>query len=325
MSRGRLTKLNIRAAVSAALFFAIAYPADVLAQCSLYGNKLCASSEDNTIILTWSAPTDPIYVEQIVHRKERSDRNYSSLGVTLANTAATFTDSTPEHGKKYSYFVEWRKASNNDPLRISERRTGTSDYIGIGNAPPRNLRAKVAAGYQDGQPPSYDPTVTLTWTPGTNRNYVRQLVLRRQRGHNWASVADLAADATTWTDQNVVRNEKYLYSVRGEKANGKGSRSARITVRIRPSRVPHGLAADTSGGAVVLTWVPGDNPNLVQQLVLRKQYGTDTWSQTATLTADAATWTDDNTTSGVQYFYRVRAEKANGKGSVTKRVGIVAP
>lgn len=199
----------------------------------------------------------------------------------------------------------------------------------VSAAPPADLRASLD-GFQ----------VVLSWTPGTNSNHVRQIILRKQSGTatgdrgagtfqpaQWQEVATLSSGASTYTDSNVSNGQRYSYRVRAEKANGKGGISRLVSIKVREKKSPRatGLTASVQGGGVVLSWTPGTRPDYVRQIVLRRQKG-GAWEQVYTTTDTSLnTWTDANTTPDQRYIYRVRAEKANNKGGMSAKVTVTAP
>jgi len=196
----------------------------------------------------------------------------------------------------------------------------------VSAAAPSDLRASLDNSLQ----------VVLSWTPGTNPNYVRQVIMRRQSGTatgergedtfqpaQWVEVATLPSGARTYTDSGVSEGKRYSYRVRAEKANGKSSISRLVWIKVRvKSSPPTGLTASVQGGNVVLSWTPGTNPDYVRQIVLRRQKG-GAWVRVHTMTdTSLATWTDGSTTPDQRYIYRVRAEKANNKGGLSPKVTV---
>ena len=76
--------------------------------------------------------------------------------------------------------------------------------------------------------------VILSWTPGSNPNYVKQVVKRRERGVRPAVWTDFELDASdnTYTDATAVSGKTYIYRVKGLRDNGRGGDSNRATVTI---------------------------------------------------------------------------------------------
>ena len=89
---------------------------------------------------------------------------------------------------------------------------------------------------------------------------------------------------------------------------------------------PSGLTAVVENGAVTLFWMPGTNPNYVNQAVKRREPGVQpaVWTDFE-LDASADTYTDTTVESGKSYIYRVKGLKSNDKGGESNRVVIAVP
>ena len=169
-----------------------------------------------------------------------------------------------------------------------------------------------------------DGNVVLNWTPGSNPNYAEQAVLRRQPRQAWTTLATLTTADNSYTDTTAkARSGKYIYRIKGLKANGKGGISNRAKVVI-PKTKPTDLTASVDANGVTLSWTPGNNQNYVRQVVLRRVPGTPiNWTETE-LATGVATYTDDTVAAGTRYIYRVKALKANNKGGMTNAAVVVA-
>lgn len=75
-------------------------------------------------------------------------------------------------------------------------------------------------------------TVALTWTPGTNPNFVKQQVKRREPGQPWSILAEVGTDVAAWSDATVESGKTYIYRVFARKANGKGPMTNRVKMVI---------------------------------------------------------------------------------------------
>ena len=88
-------------------------------------------------------------------------------------------------------------------------------------APPEDLIAVVTG-----------TTVNLSWTSGTNPNYDRQVVLRREavRGAGFGIISTLGTDATSYVDATVESGKTYIYRIKGEKPpNAEGDRRGGVS------------------------------------------------------------------------------------------------
>lgn len=89
---------------------------------------------------------------------------------------------------------------------------------------------------------------------------------------------------------------------------------------------PAGLTATLSGGEVGLSWTPGTNPRYVTQTVKRRDPGVRpaVWTDFE-VELTASSYTDASVEDGKRYIYRIRAEKANGKGGVSNVARVTIP
>ena len=81
---------------------------------------------------------------------------------------------------------------------------------------------------------------------------------------------------------------------------------------------PEGLTAVISGTDVILTWIKGENPNYVSQVVRRRVAAVrpEQWTD-VTVGINDTTYTDTTVQPGTRYIYRVHALKNNGVKSET--------
>ena len=104
----------------------------------------------------------------------------------------------------------------------------------------RKQPSNLVATYANGR-------VTLAWLPGTNRNYVKQIVKRRVAGVTpvvWTDVV-VGTDISTYADIGITAGERYIYRIRAEKINGVGSLSNQVSISI-PGAVNTREATDLS-------------------------------------------------------------------------------
>ncbi len=263
------------------------------------------------VALSWTLGTRSTYVRQVVHRRERGE-DWEEIA-TISASDTTWRDSTVEELKKYTYFIKAEKANgkggSTNKASVTIPRTKYS--------PPSYLRATFDDDADDGV------SVILSWTAGTDPDYVRQVVLRRQPGmRKGTEITTISASDTTWTDTEVVSGEKYFYTVKAEKANGRGG-----STNVRKLTIPFsgygitltGLKATVQNGDVVLSWKVGGNSEGYDRWIVRRQLsGESTWWETPLTDADvsAATWTDTTATSGERYSYALRAEKTGGDSNI---------
>ncbi len=170
--------------------------------------------------------------------------------------------------------------------------------------------------------------VHLTWTPGSNPNYVKQVVKRREVGvrpAQWTTF-DVTASASEYTDESVQLCNRYIYRVQGVKSNGKGAISNRVELSVPGECVPSGLAADLNSGAVTLSWTPSAASGVTKQIVKRREAGVRPaqWT-TSDVAASASEYRDSSVQPGKQYIYRVQVVRGNNQSKLSKPVSVRVP
>ena len=170
--------------------------------------------------------------------------------------------------------------------------------------------------------------VYLTWTPGSNPNYVKQVVKRREVGvrpAQWTTF-DVASSASEYTDASVQPCNRYIYRVQGVKSNGKGAISNRVELSVPGECVPSGLAADVKNGVVTLSWTPSVAGGIAKQVVKRREAGVRPaqWT-TSDVASSASEYTDASVQSGKQYIYRVQVVRGNDQSRLSRPVSVRVP
>lgn len=79
-----------------------------------------------------------------------------------------------------------------------------------------------------------DGAVVLYWMPGSNPNYVKQVVKRREAGVRPEVWTDFELDISdaTYTDNTAVSGKTYIYRIMGLRDNGRGGVSNRSTITV---------------------------------------------------------------------------------------------
>lgn len=297
--------------------------------------------DGNAVVMNWTPPTSTELIKFWVKRTYRTRKDGPhSKAITIAElpaTATTYTDTTVEPGKAYYYQVQAVRGPR--PGEDGERVFGWADVrevtggraggISIDHWPPQHLM-----GWWNSREKSF----TLGWEPGTDPDYTKQKVLRRQAKGSWTVIAELPPTVHSYSDATVVPGEKYIYAIRGEKANGKGRRSKGLKINafvdkpIRPSnfRIFLNPFRDCDDQ---FSWDPAsDEEGYVLDVLLRKKLGSDDWVRVVEFSFGYVafglcrySWLPFDAESGDQYFFRLKAERADGTGRLSNKVGIVVP
>jgi hypothetical protein len=167
-------------------------------------------------------------------------------------------------------------------------------------------------------------SVSLSWS---NPNDELQFVLERSVGAstNWSVLAVLAADATAYTDSNVVSLTTYFYRIKALNAGGESAYSVVRSVTVpapAPPLAPTGLVArPVSSSAVRLAW--NDGATETGYRVERRTEDPNGWSLLVMLPANTTLYVDANVLEGTQYFYRIQAFNNYGNSPYSSEAAAV--
>ena len=115
---------------------------------------------------------------------------------------------------------------------------------------------------------------------------------------------------SAWSDPVVVKT-------RGTRPTDAPDMGETYTAKMPPSS----LTGTASGRSVTLSWAAHTNPNYTAQYVWRREAGVTPIDWTAIpIGLDDTSYTDTTMPGESEYVYRIRAEKANGKGGVSNAI-----
>ncbi|MBS1566224.1 MAG: gliding motility-associated C-terminal domain-containing protein [Bacteroidetes bacterium] len=157
--------------------------------------------------------------------------------------------------------------------------------------------------------------VTLTWVDNATNESGFQIE-RSEDGVVYSAVGTVAANVTTYTDQNLYGGTLYYYRVRATStANGVSvpSNAVSTTTLWDPNLPlsPRNLVANgTTASDIVLTW-EDKSANESGFRIERSPDGV-AFSQIGTVGANVVTYTSSGLVKATKYYYRVIAYNANG-------------
>ena len=245
-------------AVAAALFAIYVYPA--YAQEGSAPDKprdLEATASHGQVVLTWNDPNDDSITGYVILRRVRVNDQGGDFNELVANTetaATTYTDNEVAASTTYTYRIK----------AINEH--GTSErsrwyHIDTPAPPVPDKPTGLEATASNGQ-------VVLTWDDPDDDTITGYVVLRRLPGVDPEGqfdelVANTGTAAATYTDSSVAAETRYTYRIKAINQYGASERSrwyhidtpAAAEPETDPADLaPASLAAELTGGQVVLTW-----------------------------------------------------------------------
>jgi hypothetical protein len=265
---------------------------------------------------------------------------------TLAGTVTSHTAVNLNWGSVANaadYRLERRLASGNTWTEIARIPAGTSIYgdsgLSASTSYTYRLRAFNSAGfsaYSDEltlttQPPPLQPPtvpvlqaqsvshaeVALNWNAIANETGFT-LQRRAEANGAWVTIAQPAADSTTFADTEVLPSTAYAYRIEASNAAGSSGYSAEVTVTtpatpVVPPAAPALSASAVSSTEVRLTW--NDVATETSYVLERKTDGASSWTELSRPSANIITFNDTPLAPDTTYFYRIRAVNTGGESA----------
>jgi fibronectin type 3 domain-containing protein len=244
---------------------------------------IAATPGNGSVALTWTAVTGA--VSYSVARSQTPGTGYATIG--SVTTGTTFTDGNVTNGVTYYYVVT---ASNGSCSSVNSNEVSSSPAC-VPPAAPTGLTATPSNG-----------SVTLKWTAAPNA--VSYSIYRNTTGVEPFTIVN-STTQLTFTDNNVVNDTKYYYTVRA--SNGSCSSVNSTVVPVTPACVPPsaptGVAVTPGDQQAVVTWTAPTGAT--QYRVSRNTTGTGAFTQVGLPTTTS--FTDKPLANGTTYYYVVAA------------------
>jgi subtilisin family serine protease len=188
-------------------------------------------------------------------------------------------------------------------------------------AAPTNLRAEAASSSQ----------INLSWTD--NANNEDSFKVERCQGSgcsNFAQIATVGANVTSYSDTGLAANTSYSYRVRASNAGGdsgfSNTASATTPAAAAPPAAPTNLTAVAPNNSTVnLSWTDNANNEDGFKVERCQGNGCSNFVQIATTGANVTSYQDTGRSPRTVYRYRVRAYNAAGNSAYSNTVQIRTP
>jgi autotransporter-associated beta strand protein len=254
---------------------------------------LSATVGHSTATLTWSgSPGANYYTIQRSTLVDTLGGASNTLGtITLNNaiTGTTYTDTSPNDGSIYSYFVTATAAggtsSNSIPVVAVPIPPAPAN-------PPSGITVTAGAGQTNN---------VISWSavPGAVG-----YILERATSPGGPFTYVMSITETTYTDTGLSGSSAYYYSVAAVNAGG----ITNSTVIAGPPGIPATLGATAGDAQVLLNWAA--SPGATSYILKR---GFSSGSETTLATGITSTsYTDTNVVNGTTYYYVVAASGPGG-------------
>ena len=229
------------------------------------------------------------------HRIERW-KDGSWTGVTWTDGASP-SDDTGISGSDHKY--KYRVRSELGSLYSSWVETG---YAYSTPDPPSDLSASTASDIQ----------IELNWTDASSYETGFKIERKTGTGGSWGQIAIVGSNTTGYSDTGLSPNTTYYYRVRAytEHVNSGYSNTASTTTYGPPSPPSNLVASTASSTKIDLSWT--DNSNNEDGFKIERKTDETSFSQIATVGANATSYPNTGLLNGERYYYRARAYNTYG-------------
>ncbi|MFM1770158.1 MAG: hypothetical protein RJA22_2687 [Verrucomicrobiota bacterium] len=234
---------------------------------------------------------------------------FAVLATTPAN-ATTYSDLTTVSGTPYAYRIR--------AIAVNGSAYGNTASLTTPGAPPApsTLTATAISTSQ----------INLAWRDNASTE-TSHVVERSTDNVNFTTVANLGANATTWSDTGLASGLTYYYRVRACNADGCSapSATASATTLATTPAAPSGLTATAQTGLrISLSWADNAS-NEANFSIERSTRATSGFKAIATVGANVTAFTDGiGLSSGKIYYYRVRAINSAGNSAYSNTASATA-
>jgi titin len=272
-------------------------------------NLVATAASTTQINLTWTGVAGAT-----AYRLERSPNGSDGWNKIAdpAGSATSYSDQTLTPNTRYYY-------------RIQAVINGTAGpYSNITNAttpdaPPAAPARLIASAASFSQ-------INLQWADLSANESGFQLERSANGTDGWNKIADVAANATTYSDQNLSPQTRYYYRIRAVNVAGNSDYSnvADATTPVGPPAAPQSLSAvATSTTQINLIWNAVATATTI--LIERSPNGNDGWSQLASVAGDVTAYSDQGLSQNTRYYYRIRGANASGNGPYSNVANAITP
>lgn len=266
------------------------------------GLNVSATAFDS-ISLTWSDNAnneDGFLIERSL------DGNNFSEVASLAADTVSYSDSGLSPKTTYYYRV---RAYREDGLYTVYSDYSNRDKTATPSSPlssPSSLSVNAASYSQ----------IDLSWSDNSS-DESGFLIERSLNGFTFSQVAQVAADATTYSNTGLVADKVYYYRVRAYREDASSTVYSAYTKIVSDTTLSYPLNAPSalsltpvSYSEIDLSW--SDNSSNETGFAIERSLNNVDFSQIAQVASDVVTYQDESLVPDTAYYYRVRAYSVVG-------------
>lgn len=232
---------------------------------------------------------------------ERSPDNVTFTQIAVLGATTSYADTGLSASKTYYYRV---RAYNG---------YGNSGYSNVANATTQTAPPAAPSGLS--ATASSSSQINLSWTDNAN-NASGYIVQRSPDNVTFTQVGTVGANGNSYSDSGLSASSTYYYRVYAYNSGGNSGYSNTANATTLPSAptAPTGLTATTASiSQINLSWT--DNANNVSGYIVQRSPDNVTFTQIATVGANATSYADIGLTAGTTYYYRVCAYNSGGNSA----------
>lgn len=249
----------------------------------------------------------------------------SKVSVSWSNGANVFDDKTN--------YVE-RQIDGGSWTQIASLKGSTTSYSDTSVAANHRYAYRVRGGWSSGYtswatsstvyttPAAHsafsatrntDTNIALKWTSGANPSNVKTTYIERSvDGGSYSQITTVSGTATSYTDSATSTNHRYQYRIRSGWASLYSAYVSSQITYTTPAAHTSCTVTRNSDTNQSISWSPGASPSSVKTTYIERSVDGGSFSQIATATGTATSYSDSSTAANHSYTYRVRS----GWGSV---------
>lgn len=262
--------------------------------------KSVESNDNSAVKISWypNGSCD----KYIVYRREKGTKSWSGTSIATVKAVAgegirSYTDKNITVGKTYEYTVRGYYTVKNSAIGIGYSSNGKSITI-YPDAP--KLKSATSIDHN---------TIRITWAKSTNVSKYK-VYRKKENETKWSTLAS-SVTATSYKDTTAECGTKYYYTVRGyvEDSSLLGEYDKNgISCTAVPATVNLEKAESLDFNTIKITW---ENLSGISGYgIYRKGENDKSYSKIGEVSgADKTTFTDLSATTGINYYYTVRAYK----------------
>ncbi|MBE9463997.1 fibronectin type III domain-containing protein [Dyadobacter subterraneus] len=266
------------------------------------GNLATTLINSNTIRLTWDGNNSggtTFYVERM---NRSGGGSFTQIAVVNYSRTLVYDDAGLATGTDFCYRVRAHNESGESGYSNTSCANTPQDTP---TAPGRLTATAVSAGQID-----------LSWADISDNETGFEVERGSSENGTFAKIADLGANSSTYSDQNLSSQTTYCYRIRAKNASGNSGYASPVCATTKVPTItiprPSGLltAAAVSPNQINLAWE--DNADNEDGFELERSTDGVGFSKITDLGANVTSYQNTDLNASTKYYYRIRAKNSAG-------------